>query len=103
MGPDFGGVECGVVFIAHRQDVAESLAVTLDFQEGLLVGAERLFAIDCRSGIVLRDLISLDAVGALDGTGQRRSPQTSLPAPRRSQDVPQVLAPLVYFIQDSVV
>jgi hypothetical protein len=68
-GPDLCGVECGVVFVTHGQDVAQSLAVTLDFQEGLLFSAERCFTIHSGCSVILGDLVSLDAVGALDGAG----------------------------------
>jgi hypothetical protein len=101
--PDFGGVEGRVGVIAHRKDIAERLPVALDFQEGLLIGAERLLTVDRSRRVVLVDLVTLNAVRALDGASERRPAQASLPSRRRPQDVSQVLAHLMYFAQNCVV
>ena len=92
-----------VVVIALRQDVTQGLAVALDLQERLLVRADRLLAIKGGGRVVFIDSIALDAVRALNGTGQRGTAQDSLPPPRCTKDVAQLLAHLVDLTQHSLV
>jgi hypothetical protein len=102
-GADLGGIERGVIRIAHRQDVTEGLTVPLDLQERLLVRADRLLAVDRGRRVILRDLISLDAVRTLDGARQSRTSQHTFPALRSTKHMAQVFAHPVDLAQDRLV
>jgi hypothetical protein len=77
-GTEFGGVERGVVRVAHGEDVPQGLPVALDLKERLLVGREGLFTIDRRRGVIFGDVVALNAVRAADVARQRRTAQAAL-------------------------
>jgi len=83
-----------VGIVRELQDVAHRVAIAGDRLPRLPPLIERLFAVHGGDRIVDRDVITLDAVRALDRPRKRRPPQQPGPPPRlplqqKAQPVPQ--------------
>ena len=81
------------------EDIGHGALVSLDRLPCFRAGLQRLLALGSGDGVVHRDVVALDAVGAPDGTGEGHPPQEPVPAPRRGgegvpQGPPEFLDPL---------
>src|SRR3954468_3701157 len=80
--------------VGYLQDVGHRGPVAGESLLGLLFGAERGFFFHGSNDVIERGVVSLNAVGPLDRSGKRHSPQGPGPAPRLRHPIAQPL-PLV--------
>ena len=97
------GVDAEVRVRGRGEHIRQGTPVAGDLRPGSFVGTQRLFVVYGRDGVLLRDLVSLDAVGAADGAGLRRPPQCSRPASGHAKVRRELLAQRVDLVEGAAV
>jgi hypothetical protein len=84
-------VHVQVLVIGDLKDVGHGVSIAGKAELGLLVGPEGGLALDRRNDILQGGVVALDAVRALDCTGERHASERSGPSPRLSYPIAKLL------------